>query len=755
MSNKMTKTLTAISTKTKVGVTVALAALGIAAATLPMNLFATAVKFTPTKQISETSYDLRATFDAKKIKNHKSYGFYLSNMFAKDCNALAKYKDTKLINSALSSSNVFTTGTNVTPETNYYACPWVKNSEGRVFAGHVVKFKTISNAPVIDVENSNFSSTYSSKYLDENEFNFARFSVSSLNASMVSSSIIFESIGTCYPNMIKIETFDDAISQSPFASFLNENGVVKYKIDTNIINLLSNRAATYKVIGKGSNCKEGDIIHLQISRLNGPANGDYSNIAYPVKLNPTEIMSDSGSTTTGLCPTYGYGAQLFKSPDYPDSPSQCLAWMATINPGSLLAEGGNEYSYKVQVVDLSHTALRDTSGAGVIFEVYKEGTTQILLTTKGVYNDVQREWTTSFKAPIEPGRYNTKITMFCDPESKYYETETGCKYVPGYGKWIEKKYFDVVAPTVTTTPTVGTLNTAWNAQSPSGLKQAAESQEIARLNLTAVGGDISVIGYLIGIGSDCSLEGQVLGVFDVSNPTQSNSVRIGSDRYNVKMDVGFPSIQAGTTKVVKFVTDTNKCVSTVSSTGNISMKVYKVFLSDGRIIDTNLEASNNITIENITYQAPIISTIDRSLTLSKNTSSPSGLKVPSITQNVLKFNVSATDKDVLINSFTIEAKQGGTCNLQNTKVVISNSLIDMQSDYASSANLADLSGTAVTMRQPLPILAGATKVLLVYADTTSCSMDSALQFSVKGVGVQDNTNVVINGLPVIGGAISY
>ncbi len=171
---------------------------------------------------------------------------------------------------------------------------------------------------------------------------------------------------------------------------------------------------------------------------------------------------------------------------------------------------------------------------------------------------------------------------------------------------------------------------------------------------------------------------------------------------------------------------------------------------------------------------------DGILTVTLNSSSPSGLKGASGAQEVLRFNLTATGDDITVTDF--EFTPTNTCTITGTTAtklyLYENGSIQTGTSFATWAAgttwmegrtqfsvSGDDSDTA--MDTSLQVSVGTTKTLSLVTDTTGCTTNNTLQITlqgttdtVSGVDWQNRSGNVIDSaltreLPLSGGTITY
>lgn len=155
------------------------------------------------------------------------------------------------------------------------------------------------------------------------------------------------------------------------------------------------------------------------------------------------------------------------------------------------------------------------------------------------------------------------------------------------------------------------------------------------------------------------------------------------------------------------------------------------------------------------------------LTISKSAVSPSGTVSTSTSAEVLRLDLLATGDEITVNQMDII--KGGTCNPTGTAAAYIKSSDGGTTYETFTAGTAwlDQSNTVAAFDSALVITAGETKTIKFMGDTTGCTVNETLQFSIDdgtntllGVDYADSSAVAIDlittkNLPVAGGTLSY
>jgi len=200
--------------------------------------------------------------------------------------------------------------------------------------------------------------------------------------------------------------------------------------------------------------------------------------------------------------------------------------------------------------------------------------------------------------------------------------------------------------------------------------------------------------------------------------------------------------------------------------------------SSGQTIskDTINQLGSDSATNNIVYGSNGFSIHKGILTVSLNSSSPSGSQTAGAGKEVIRIDLTATGDDITINE--IEFTKGGTATVTGTGAAYIKS-VDNNITYATLASgTAWLNGTfsvgdssnSTTFSTTLEIAAGSTKTVKVVGDTTGATTNETLQYSVAapassyktvaGVEYEDSSGTDIDlattkNLPLSGGSLSY
>jgi len=158
------------------------------------------------------------------------------------------------------------------------------------------------------------------------------------------------------------------------------------------------------------------------------------------------------------------------------------------------------------------------------------------------------------------------------------------------------------------------------------------------------------------------------------------------------------------------------------------------------------------------YGGNVVSFHDGVLTVTLNASSPSGLKVASTNQELIRLNLTATGDDITINTLTT--------NIADTCAVAPSYASNLKSADGSITYVAGVGGATPVFTPIAPtalvISAGSTKVVKVEVNTANCANPDTIQMSVTAVNYAAVDGNAITGgvvqtkdIPVTGGAISY
>ncbi|MDD4606716.1 MAG: hypothetical protein PHS07_00030 [Patescibacteria group bacterium] len=163
---------------------------------------------------------------------------------------------------------------------------------------------------------------------------------------------------------------------------------------------------------------------------------------------------------------------------------------------------------------------------------------------------------------------------------------------------------------------------------------------------------------------------------------------------------------------------------------------------------------------------------DGILTASLNSSSPSGTATAGTNKEMIRIDLTATGDDITIED--LEVVQSGTCDPTGTTAATWKSpdgTITYESFTAGTAWLDEASvsvsvngGDAFTLDIVIP--AGETKTISFFGDTTGCTVNETLQFSVNGSDItsgiewenstaNDVDSTLTKNLPITGGTFVY
>jgi hypothetical protein len=347
----------------------------------------------------------------------------------------------------------------------------------------------------------------------------------------------------------------------------------------------------------------------------------------------------------------------------------------------------------------------------------------------------------------------------------------------------------VVVSTAATLVTAGDLTVSKAADMPATqqLVSGSTGNELAKYKFSASYEDIDITSFTLELSADFSadvsnvklyLDGVLLGDangYVFTGTTKAINFAAGTFVVVKDEDVTL-TVKADMSPKAQVTTSaTNKTIAIDAATGSYGLggtgtyvMTAKGVSSGGSITGVNDSGDDIYVSNNFTVHKGV-------LTVSANTSTPSGTATAGAGFEILRIDLTATGDDITVSD--IEFVRGGTCTVAGAGATALKSS-DGETTYETWAAAAGLDKAdwnvsvdgGATWSTALSVSAGTTKTLKLFGDSSGCTTNQTLQVSVTaptaangtvaGVEWEDSSGTNINlattkNLPVNGGSLVY
>jgi hypothetical protein len=339
-----------------------------------------------------------------------------------------------------------------------------------------------------------------------------------------------------------------------------------------------------------------------------------------------------------------------------------------------------------------------------------------------------------------------------------------------------------IVSTAATLTTAGTLKVEKAGDMPAAgqLVSGSTNNALAKYKLTASYENIDITALTLETSADISSQlANVKLYVDGKQIGDSNGYVFTGAQKAINLTSGTFVVKNDTIAYLTIKADMNPKAQVTTSVTGVTMAIDAGSAGDGAAGSYTITAkgaSSGGSVSNINntgaagglvYVSNAFTFHKGILTVSKNSSSPSGTATAGTLREILRLDLKATGDDITI--IEMDFLKGGTCTVSGTTAAYLKSSDDAVTYETWAAGTAHLNSnmTIASMDTTLSITAGTTATVKLIGDTTGCTTNNTLQFTVgdgtntvAGVNYEDTSTTDVDlattkDLPVGGGSLVY